>query len=97
VPAAPPEAHALAGQLDAVLGELAGAARDHRAPTGLPPLRQTQQALAARVGRSAPVVEETDRMVNSVEIAAHVLTAPAIDTRASITATPVSTPAPARG
>jgi uncharacterized membrane protein YccC len=96
VPAAPPEAHALADQLDAALGELAGAAREHRAPAELPPLRQTQQALAAQVGRSAPEAEETDRMVNSVAIAAHVLEAPAMDTRAS-TATAVPAPAPARG
>ncbi len=63
----------LAGQLDAALTELAGAAREHRAPRALPPLRETQQALAATVGPSAPLAEQTDRIVNSVAIIAHVL------------------------
>jgi uncharacterized membrane protein YccC len=74
-PAAPPEARALADELDTALAELASAARDRRAPKPLPPLRETQQALAVRVGREAPLSEETDRIVNSVTVAAHVLAA----------------------
>jgi uncharacterized membrane protein YccC len=97
VPTAPAEAHTLADQLDATLTELADAAREHRAPSELPPLRETQQALAARVGPSAPEAEETERMVNSLAIAAHVLEAPAIDTRESITTSAVPVPVPARG
>lgn len=87
-PAAPPEARALADQLDATLGELADAARQRRAPEGLPPLRETQQALATRVGRAAPLAEETDRMVNSIAIAAHILerstTTPALAPTAAV-------------
>lgn len=67
---APPETRALAEQLDAALAELANAVREHRAPAPLPPLRETQQELSARVGRSAPLAEESDRIVNSVTIAA---------------------------
>ena len=72
-------ARTLADQLDATLAELAAAAREHRAPSDLPPLRETQQEFAALVGPAAPLAEETDRMVNSVAIAAHVLEAPATD------------------
>jgi uncharacterized membrane protein YccC len=71
---APPEARILAQQLDAALGELAGAVRRQRAPEMLPPLRETQQRLSARVGSSAPLAEETDRIVNSVALAADVAT-----------------------
>ena len=74
-PAAVPEARALADELDTALAELARAARERRAPTTLPPLRATQQALAVRVGHAAPLSEETDRIVNTVAVAAHVLTA----------------------
>jgi uncharacterized membrane protein YccC len=74
---APPEARALAEQLDAALAELASATREHRAPRALPPLRETQQALSARVGATAPLAEETDRMVNSVLVVADVLGRPA--------------------
>jgi uncharacterized membrane protein YccC len=77
LPPAPPVARTLADQLDATLAEVAAAAREHRAPSGLPPLRETQQELAALVGPAVPVAEETDRMVNSLAIAAHVLEAPA--------------------
>jgi hypothetical protein len=70
---APSEARALAEQLDAALAELARAAREHRAPGSLPPLRETQQAVSARVGAAAPLAEETDLIVNSVVIAADVL------------------------
>jgi hypothetical protein len=77
LPPAPPVARTLADQLDATLAEVAAAAREHRAPSGLPPLRETQQELAALVGPALPVAEETDRMVNSLAIAAHVLEAPA--------------------
>jgi uncharacterized membrane protein YccC len=73
---APPEARVLAEQLDTALAELAGAAREHRAPASLPPLRETQQALSARVGATAPLAEETDRIVNSVLVAADVLSHP---------------------
>ena len=79
LPPAPPVARTLADQLDATLAELAAAAREHRAPSDLPPLRETQQELAALVGPAAPLAEETDRMVNSLAIAAHVLEAPAND------------------
>ena len=72
-PPAPPEARTLAVQLDATFDELACAAREHRAPGPLPPLRQTQQALAAVAGQTSPLAEETDRMVNSALIASHVL------------------------
>ncbi|HEY1592533.1 MAG TPA: FUSC family protein [Solirubrobacteraceae bacterium] len=70
---APREAGLLAGQLDAALVELADATRRHRPPGPLPPLRETQQELSARVGATAPLAEETDRIVNSVVIAADVL------------------------
>ena len=79
LPPAPPVARTLADQLDATLAELAAAAREHRAPSRLPPLRETQQKLAALVGAAAPLAEETDRMVNSLAIAAHVLEGPAAD------------------
>jgi uncharacterized membrane protein YccC len=79
LPPAPPVARTLAAQLDATLAELAAAAREHRAPSDLPPLRETQQELAALVGPAVPIAEETDRMVNSLAIAAHVLEAPATD------------------
>lgn len=72
-PPAPPEARRLADELDAALAELASAMRERRAPAALPPLRETHQAMAARVGREAPLAEETDRIVNSITIAAHVL------------------------
>ena len=71
LPTAPPVARTLADQLDATLTELAAAAREHRPPSGLPPLRDTQQELAALVGPAVPVAEETDRMVNSLAIGAH--------------------------
>jgi uncharacterized membrane protein YccC len=70
---APPEAGLLVHQLDVALSELARATREHRAPGPLPPLRETQQELSARVGATAPLAEETDRIVNSVVIAADVL------------------------
>ena len=76
LPPPPPVARTLADQLDATLAELAAAAREHRAPSDLPPLRETQQELAALVGPAAPLAEETDRMVNSLAIAAHILEAP---------------------
>ena len=72
-PTAPPEARVLARQLDAALTELARAAHERRRPTELPDLPETQQALAARLGATTPLVEETDRMVNGVVLAAHVL------------------------
>ena len=86
---APPEARLLAHQLDTALAELARATREHRAPGPLPPLRETQQELSARVGATAPLAEETDRIVNSVVITADVLTR-----RASYRASALS-PAPA--
>src|SRR5262249_22205939 len=61
---APPEARILAEQLDTALAELARAAREHRVPGPLPPLREAQQALSARIGATAPLSEETDRIVN---------------------------------
>jgi uncharacterized membrane protein YccC len=79
LPPVPPVARTLADQLDATLVELAAAAHEHRAPRDLPPLRNTQQELAALVGPAVPLAEETDRMVNSLAIAAHVLEAPATD------------------
>lgn len=93
-PIPPPEVRAFADQLDAALRELAAAARDHRVPGAMPPLRQTQQALAARVGATSPLAEETDRMVNSLGIAAHVLESPPTETRHNVrsTAQPVRAP-----
>ncbi len=85
LPPAPPEARTLADQLDVALTEVAAAAREHRAPSGLPPLRETQQKLAAVIGPAAPLAEETDRMVNSLAIAAHILEAPATDAERSRT------------
>ena len=79
LPPVPPVARTLADQLDATLAQLAAAARERRAPSDLPPLRETQQELAALVGPAVPLAEETDRMVNSLAIAAHVLEAPATD------------------
>jgi uncharacterized membrane protein YccC len=72
-PDTPPETRPFADQLDVTMAELARSAREHRPPSGLPPLRQTQQALAADAGPAAPLSEETDRMVNSLAITAHVL------------------------
>lgn len=95
--AAPPAAHPVADQLDATLAELASAARDHRGPDGLPPLRQTQQVLAAGVGPASPLAEETDRMVNSLAIAAHVLEVPYMRARTSIKAAVAPAPAPIGG
>ena len=72
-----PPRHAFSpDQLDSALAELAGAAREHRAPGSLPPLRETQLALSTRVGATAPLAEETDRIVNSVFVAADVLSRP---------------------
>jgi uncharacterized membrane protein YccC len=73
VPPAPGEVRPLALQVEAALEELADAARARRAPGELPPVRETQQALAAEVGSATPVAEETDRMVNSLVVVAHVL------------------------
>jgi uncharacterized membrane protein YccC len=80
VPSAPPagrahlEARALADQLDAALAELAAAVRERRAPEPLPSLRDTQQALSSQIGRTTPLAEETDRIVNSMVIIADLLT-----------------------
>jgi uncharacterized membrane protein YccC len=72
-PDTPPETRRFADQLDATMAELARSAREHRPPSGLPPLRATQQALVAEAGPAATLAEETDRMVNSLAITAHVL------------------------
>jgi uncharacterized membrane protein YccC len=72
-PAALPEVRAIADELDMALAELASAARDRRAPGALPPLRDSQQALAARIGRDAPLAEETDRIVDSLGVTAQLL------------------------
>jgi uncharacterized membrane protein YccC len=85
---APPEARTLAEHLDTALAELAQATREHRAPGPLPPLRETQQALSARVGATAPLAEETDRIVNSVVIAADVLTRQTSESRTPATRGP---------
>jgi uncharacterized membrane protein YccC len=74
---APAEAVLLTHQLDSALAELARATREHRMPEPLPPLRETQQALSARVGPTAPLAEETDRIVNSVLIVDDLLGRPA--------------------
>lgn len=75
-PSAPPEARVLAEQIDTALAQLADAARARRAPAELPAMPETQQALVARLGPASPVAEETDRMVNSLVVAAHVLESP---------------------
>ncbi|HEY2259603.1 MAG TPA: FUSC family protein [Solirubrobacteraceae bacterium] len=92
---APAEAGILAEQLDSALAELALAAHQHRRPGPLPPLRETQQALSARVGATAPLAEETDRIVNSVVIAADVLARSAANAGPEVTADPSTTPATA--
>ena len=92
---APPEARALAEQLDSALAELAGAAREHRAPASLPPLRETQQALSTRVGATAPLADETDRIVNSVLVAADVLSRPEASRDQAAAAAPGPSPATA--
>lgn len=90
--AIPAEGRSLGSQLDAALAELAKSARDRRAPGGLPPLRQTQQALAERVGAGAPPAEETDRMVNSLVVVAHLLgrwtTTPALSSTYAVRTAP---------
>jgi uncharacterized membrane protein YccC len=79
VAAAPPEGRgqlevrALADQLDAAFAELAAAVGERRAPRPLPQLRATQQALSTQIGRTTPLAEETDRMVNSAVITADLL------------------------
>lgn len=85
-----PEARALADQLDAAFAELAAAVRERRAPQPLPPLRATHHALSSQVGRTAPLAEETDRIVNSAVIIADLLT------RAAATAESVAEPTGAR-
>jgi uncharacterized membrane protein YccC len=70
---APSEARALAEGLDAWLAELARAARDGSSPRQLPSLTESQQALSAQVGATAPLAEETDLIVASVMIVAAVL------------------------
>ena len=92
---APPEARILADQLDTALAELASAAREQRAPASLPPLRETQQALSARVGATAPLAEETDRIVNGVSVAADVLARPEASGDGTAAAAPGPTPATA--
>jgi uncharacterized membrane protein YccC len=92
---APPEARVLGEQLDSTLDELAGAAREHRAPASLPPLRETQQALSTRVGATAPLAEETDRIVNSVLVAADVLSRPGANGDQTAAAAPGQSPATA--
>ena len=93
-----PVARTLADQVDETLAELAAAAREHRTPSGLPPLRNTQQELAALVGPAVALAEDTDRMVNSLAIAAHVLEAPATDgERAGTTPVFVAVAAKRRG
>jgi hypothetical protein len=61
-------------QLDAALAELAAAARERRAPGPRPSPRDTQQALSSQIGRTTPLAEETDRIVNSTLIIADLLT-----------------------
>ena len=73
-PDTPPETRPFADQLDATMAEKAGTICPRAStPSDLPPLRATQQALAAEAGPAAPLTEETDRMVNSLAITAHVL------------------------
>ncbi len=84
------EARALADRLDAALAELAAASRERRAPHSLPPLRDTQQALSSQIGRTAPLAEETDRIVNSTVVIADLLT------RAAAKGSSVAQPAAAR-
>ena len=83
----------MASELDTALSELVRATHEHRAPGPLPPLRETQQALSARVGAAAPLAEETDRIVNSVVIAADVLTRRATSPRRGATTAPGPAPA----
>jgi uncharacterized membrane protein YccC len=92
---APPQTRLLADQLDTALAELAHATQQHRAPGTLPPLRETQQEVSAKVGASAPLAEETDRIVNSVVIAADVLTRAATSQRGAATAVRGRAPATA--
>ncbi|MBV9940688.1 MAG: FUSC family protein [Solirubrobacterales bacterium] len=87
--AAPEEARMIARELDTALAELASAMRHRQPPADLPPLRETQQALAWRVGGETPLAEETDRIVNSIVVAAHILgrsTSPLSEVMTSTTA-----------
>jgi flagellum-specific peptidoglycan hydrolase FlgJ len=72
-PSAPPQARVLTEQLDTALTQLADAARARRAPAELPAMPEAQQALVARLGPASPIAHETDRILNSVVLAAHVL------------------------
>jgi uncharacterized membrane protein YccC len=70
---APKETRVLADQLDTALAELGRAAHKACPPGPLPALRATQQALSAQVGATAPLAEETDRIVNAVILVAATL------------------------
>jgi uncharacterized membrane protein YccC len=70
---APPEARVLAEQIDSALADLARSAREGRPPAPLPPLAESQQALSARIGATAPLAEETDAIVGSVTVVASIL------------------------
>jgi uncharacterized membrane protein YccC len=92
---APPETRSLAEQLNTALDELASATREHRSPAPLPPLRETQRALSARVGSSAPLAEETDRIVNSVFLIGDALSRPSTSNSRTGAAAPDTAPATA--
>ena len=67
----------LSAEVKTSLSRLADAAREGRAPEQLPPLRQTQLALAGSV--SPLVGQETDLMVDAINTMAELLARDAAD------------------
>ena len=90
---AAPQARALARELDRAMLELAAAAREHRPPAPAEALRQAHDQLSRAAGPTAPLVTETDRIVNSALLAADVLRRAADGPANSVSSASV-TPAP---
>ncbi len=82
-----PDLHRLGEEVEAAMAAVVVALRTGSAPTGYPPLRATQVALAAQLRGASPqtvadptptaadmvVVSETDLMVNAVDTLAHLV------------------------
>jgi uncharacterized membrane protein YccC len=92
---AAPEARTLARELDRTMVELAAAARERRPPQTGAALRRAHQQLSRAAGPTAPLVTETDRMVDSALLAADVLRGAAETAAAGSTSTPVTSAPPA--
>jgi hypothetical protein len=92
---AAPEAQMLARELDRTMLELAAAAREHRAPEPAAALRQAHQRLSRAAGPTAPLVTETDRMVDSALLAADVLRRAADASANSVSSASVTSAPPA--